>query len=66
MRRRERVCNHAEGHWVGLLSLDQFEALPWCPRCGPVDRLTSGPLSGDELPEVLFCGGCGDPLVALG
>ncbi len=58
-----RRCHHVEGRWEQLRSLAQFEALPWCPRCGPVKRLTSGPLVGDEVPAVLFCGGCGVALV---
>jgi hypothetical protein len=48
-----------------LLTLAEFEALPWCPRCGPVEALTSGFLALDESPQVLFCKGCGEPLVAL-
>lgn len=47
------------------MSLAEFEALPWCPRCGPCERLTSGYLGLDEWPSVLFCGQCQQPLVAL-
>lgn len=48
-----------------LCSLDQWEALPWCPTCGLSPGLTSGFLALDEFPTVLFCKGCDTPLVAL-
>lgn len=49
-----------------MVSLDQFESLPWCNGCGLCPGLTTGwfvtPL---EEPEVLFCMGCGTPVVWL-
>lgn len=48
-----------------LVSMAELEALPWCPRCGPVEALVSGWLLFEEEPTVLFCKGCGTPLVAL-
>jgi hypothetical protein len=65
MRQSERGCHHSEGRWLPLVSMADFEALPWCPRCGPVEALTSGWLGLDEEPTVLFCKGCHEPLVAL-
>lgn len=48
-----------------LVTLEAFEALPWCPSCGEVEGLTTGWLGFDQEPSVLFCKGCGTPLVAL-
>ena len=63
--RMRRGCDHPEGRWVPVVSMAEFEALPWCSRCGLVESLTSGWLGFDDSPTVLFCGGCGVPLVCL-
>lgn len=34
-----------------------------CPCCGICDRLTSGWSSEFGTPQVLFCEGCGTPMV---
>ena len=60
-----RLCDHDPDGGEPLMSWAQFEAVPWCPRCGLVERLTSGPMALDEFPEVLLCAGCMRPLVAL-
>lgn len=49
-----------------LVTLEQFEALPWCTGCGLCPGLTSG--WQFDRPEavkglLLLCTGCGTPVV---
>lgn len=47
----------------GLRSLAEWEDDPTCPECGPIERLSTGWLTDDQVPEVLCCPGCWTPLV---
>jgi len=62
VRRTTESCSCGTSH-VRLVSLEQFQAFPWCPGCGPCDGLTSGWLGPDDEPSVLYCKGCGTPVV---
>lgn len=46
-----------------LRTLEEWEDDPTCPNCGPVERLSSGWMVGDEEPSVLHCAECWTPLV---
>ncbi len=47
-----------------LRTWPEWEADPTCPRCGPIERLSTGWLFDKERASVLCCGSCWLPLVA--
>jgi hypothetical protein len=50
---------------TSLPSLSDWERFPWCPTCGPVERLVSEWAVFDDPHRVLYCGVCHRALVAL-
>jgi hypothetical protein len=53
-----------------LPDLSDLDGPALCPRCGPIEDLTSGWLShldeGELPPMTLFCAACGAPVAVLG